>query len=120
MKKDVNYKNAVLKAQGSKLHNDPIKYSKVDEKGVEMSELERVIYAPNPLTGFPDNDLQMQDDMQTRIELRDALAKRNYPVASDSSTVDDDDLILDGMQKNDESDVAYANRLKKFANEKKD
>lgn len=116
MIKDFKFKNAILKARGSELHNDPL-VARVDDKPRELTDVERVIYQVNPRTGFPCNDLEMQDDLNTRLEIREALAKRNYPTSSDTPYTENDDLVLDGIQKNDESDIAYANRLKDIANQ---
>lgn len=116
MIKDYKYKNAILKARGSELRNDPL-VVRDEDTPLKLTDVERVIYQVDPSTGFPCNDLKMQDDMNTRSEIREALAKRNYPTSPDTALTENDDLVLDGIQKNDESDIAYANRLKVIANQ---
>lgn len=109
-------KNAVLAAAGVLFHNDDfvIPDEEVTSSPVK-SELEKVVYAVNPLTGFPDNDLRIMNDSNVSPTLRQAIHNANHVVSPVGPSSFDDDAVLDSQQQPYESDDEYLDRLQENA-----
>lgn len=83
----------------------------------KTTELDGILYAPSPITGFPCNDFQYLDDPNLAPEIRQAIQQRNQKVVSDMPTSDNDDVVLDTMQRNGESAIEYHDRMQGFVKE---
>lgn len=112
-------KNDILKAKGSKYLNSDtllvVNYEPITRKD---SPLDKLVYSKNQF-GWPSNDIQFKE-ITTNSEVRNALERRQMPINSPSIGVEDDDIALDMVMRQDESIVDYADRLQPFIDKAKD
>lgn len=110
------YKAQVIKSRGLNLVNEK-RVIELPTTEIEMTDLERVIYAPNPETGFPDSDLALQMDESIRPEIRNALIARNAKIENLALSHDNDDVVLDTIRRGDESDLSYSERMQQYVDD---
>lgn len=84
---------------------------------IPTNTLDKVVFAPNPLTGLPDNDQVLIRDGKLDANLVHALDARNRVMQDDAIGSFDDDAVLDTLQYNNESDEDYSLRMREYVNE---
>lgn len=110
---DIETKNAVLRSRGeTSLNVEPSPlYNDAESK---KTDLDNVLFQMHPKWGFPVSDLELMDDDAVSSQLRSAIERRNQPVKSVPLGNDDDDVVLDTMQRNGESSTDYYDRMQGF------
>lgn len=87
-------KERLLKTMG--LENNPV-VLKPEEIEFKEDEVYGVIFAPNPITGFPDSSLELQLSKKTEKNIREYLEQFNKALAPTGGT-SDSDLALETTQ----------------------
>lgn len=109
-------KNQILDSIGSPYRNSEEAPFKTEDNLKKSSELDSILYAPSPVTGWPCNDLEIMEDAKTSPEIRSALQQRNQVLQPGISSTDDD-AVLDAMPLNGESEEAFFNRVKPYVDD---
>lgn len=113
---NISYKNSILKLKGSQYLNEENPSNAVFDS-VQMSELEKVVFSKNPLTGFPDSDIAIMSDSRVSPTLRQAIQNMNHVIQPNAPSSFDDDALLDSVQQPFESNEAYYDRLQQESND---
>lgn len=116
MNDNISYKNSILKLKGSQYFNEENpSNSRFDD--IQRSELEKVVFAKNPLTGFPDSDVAIMSDSRVSPTLRQAIQNMNHVIQPNAPSSFDDDVLLDSVQQPFESNESYYDRLQQERND---
>lgn len=113
---DIKHKNSLLQSMGSEYFNEDVPSHALFDN-VQRSELEKTIYAINPLTGFPDSDIGIMNNSTISPTLRQAIQNINHSVEPTAPSSFDDDALLDSVQQPFESKFSYYDRLKQESDE---
>lgn len=106
---NIEQKNAILRARGSNLKNEPLRFQHaVDDAPQVHRPIDKLVYQPN-VFGWPCNDIDVMNNT-TNPEVKIALERRNLKMAAEYG-VEDDDVALDVMQRNDETSDQYFDRM---------
>lgn len=87
-------KQRLLKIMG--VENHPVEL-KPEEIVYKEDEVYGVIFAPNPITGFPDSSLELQLSKKTERNIREYLEQFNKALSPTGGT-SDSDLALETTQ----------------------
>lgn len=104
---NIEQKNKILKARGSSLRNQERVFETASISRV-VRPVDKLIYQRN-VFGWPSNDIDVMNNT-TNQEVKIALERRNLKMAAENGCVDDD-VVLDTMKRNDESDNDYFDRM---------
>lgn len=104
---DIEKKNEILKARGSQLRNAQREFPTPVEKR-DVRPIDKVVFQPN-IFGWPSNDIDVMNTT-TNPEVKIALERRNLKMAAENGC-EDDDVVLDTMKRNDESENDYFDRM---------
>ena len=113
---NVDKKNFILAARGSSLRNTIEKPHFIDDSPEVKRPIDKLVYSPN-VFGWPSNDIDVMNNT-TNPEVKIALERRNLKMAAENG-VEDDDIALDVMQRNDESVDEYFDRMQPLINDAK-
>lgn len=107
-------KNAILKLSGSRYKNEESYKTELPPIETKVDTLNHLVFSPN-IFGWPANDLQVQNQT-TNSEVKIALERRNMKMPAPGSS-DNDDVILDTLKKNEETEDEYFDRMSRVIDE---
>lgn len=107
---NIHQKNAILKVRGDV--NISVERVVVEnEPNFDTSELLNMIYSKDSRNGWPCNDIELQETKKLSPEVRIAIEKQNRFIPNNEVSSVDDDSVLDGVQKVNETDDEYSLRM---------
>lgn len=108
---NLEQKNAILTVRGdkNKFAQRVIKDTVPEQ---DMPELLKVVYDKDKRTGWPCNDIELMESKRTPSEIRSALERQNRIIPNNEVASDNDDSVLAGVQRNNETDDEYVERMR--------
>lgn len=94
-------------------------YKPVDElkpESLDLDDIQKVLYAPDPKTGTPRSDLAVIMSKNNHAEVADYIQRSLMGSLPSVAGSDDPDLVLDSIKDKRESLVQYAERLRELSN----
>lgn len=104
---NIEQKNKILQARGSSMRNQERVFDTATISR-DVRPVDKLVYQRN-VFGWPSNDIDVMNNT-TNPEVKIALERRNLKMAAENGCVDDD-VVLDTMKRNDESDNDYYDRM---------